>query len=284
MVEPVYWFVDLQAPLQASRLRPAGGMAPSSVRTLAMQCCTLERRLRPHIDLGTHVAGVHHPADRGRPDAQRVSLRGLRHHQRAGKQACGSEFRLRSVLLALAVLVLVPLPAPAASQTTRRQPQGLPALAHAPVMALPAPPPPPQSGIDLQPGQQVAVAAGGAPGRFLVVYTGALSEGRMNLSDVQVYTFGALSYLIFWPCGACCCRLITRCSTQASRIPPLPETNAAAFKPLTLFGGSTLSTDGNVAGTPGSGQVWAHVLRLRTAAAKHCRPVPLPLPLPLPPP
>lgn len=58
-------------------------------------------------------------------------------------------------------------------------------------------------GLNLAAGQQLAVAAGATPGRYVIIYGGTASEGNINLDDCQVYTY---------------------------------ETNAAAFKPVTVSG------------------------------------------------
>lgn len=39
-------------------------------------------------------------------------------------------------------------------------------------------------------GKQLALAASGTAGRYVVLYTGTQQEGSMSLADVQVYTAG----------------------------------------------------------------------------------------------
>jgi len=48
-----------------------------------------------------------------------------------------------------------------------------------------------QQGLNLAAGQQLAVATGATVGRYVLIYTGMLSEGMLSLDDVQVYTYGA---------------------------------------------------------------------------------------------
>ena len=92
------------------------------------------------------------------------------------------------------------------------------------------------------------MAAGGAAGRYVLVYTGAAAQGGMSLGQVQVYTLGAPadSYRLKCPphpgAGLCCAlRLapvglppLASLTNQARPCAPrraAAETNAAANKP-----------------------------------------------------
>ena len=116
-----------------------------------------------------------------------------------------------------------------------------------------------QSGLNAEPGQQLAVPAGGAAGRYVVVYTGMEAEGQMSLSDVEVYAYGeqqqgpalwCAAGLLLPPLRqmlAALQGLLQRRHlaaagrpSRASKAPCSPaETNAAANKPV---GASALST------------------------------------------
>jgi hypothetical protein len=45
-------------------------------------------------------------------------------------------------------------------------------------------------------GKQLALAASGTAGRYVVLYTGTQQEGSMSLADVQVYTTGEPGSLV----------------------------------------------------------------------------------------
>lgn len=88
VVEPVHWFVDLQAPLQASLSTAAcfGVGAHSGAATAHASCC-----MHP-------TAGGYCAVDRGgQGNAQRLGLRGIRRPHRAGQQACGGACSLSCV-------------------------------------------------------------------------------------------------------------------------------------------------------------------------------------------
>ncbi|KAL4458769.1 hypothetical protein ABPG75_013634 [Micractinium tetrahymenae] len=69
-------------------------------------------------------------------------------------------------------------------------------------------------GLNLAAGQQLAVAAGATLGRYVILYAGTAAEGNLNLDDCQVYTY---------------------------------ETNAAAFKAVTVSGLASAGKGGSAA-------------------------------------